>query len=139
MNLISETISVRESKGIVRPDMLNLLMEARKGRTIKDEVTSIDTGFATVEEIEITAPKVEKQKQELTLEDITAQALIFFLAGFDTVSTLMCYMVHELACHPDIQERLREEIDQAFEDCNENISYEKVMGLKYLDMVVSGK
>lgn len=47
--LIEDTIKLREEKGIVRPDMIHLLMEARKGNQKNEEIVT-DTGFATVEE-----------------------------------------------------------------------------------------
>nr|CAI5847741.1 unnamed protein product [Callosobruchus analis] len=49
-HLVDETIKTREEKGIVRPDMIHLLMEARKGKVKQEEETNIDTGFSTVEE-----------------------------------------------------------------------------------------
>lgn len=126
-NLIDETIDMREKQGIVRPDMIHLLMESRKSAVAHEN---------QAEESEL--PKAKK-KQHLSNEDITAQALIFFLAGFDTVSTLMCYMAHELALNPEVQSKLRDEIDEAWAESNGDITYEKLMNLKYLDMVTSGK
>jgi len=46
-------------------------------------------------------------------------------------------MAHELAENPEIQARLREEIDNSIRE--EPLSYDSVVGMKYLDMVVSGK
>lgn len=54
--LVKTTIETREKLGIVRPDMLNLLMEARKGKLSYEdtEKNNEDTaGFATVEESDI--------------------------------------------------------------------------------------
>ena len=75
---------------------------------------------------------------KITDEDITAQALVFFFAGFDSVSSLMCFMSYELATNPDIQERLIQEIDKTSELCDRKLDYEAVKSMKYLDMVVSG-
>jgi hypothetical protein len=36
-SLVQDTISAREQKGIVRPDMIHLLMQARKGTLQVDE------------------------------------------------------------------------------------------------------
>jgi len=63
--------------------------------------------------------------------------VLFFLAGFDTASTLLCFASHLLATHPDIQSRLQEEIDMTLNKGG-NLTYEAVHGMKYLDMVVSG-
>jgi cytochrome P450 len=75
---------------------------------------------------------------ELDDDDITAQVVLFFLAGFETASTLLSFASHQLAVHPDIQSRLQEEIDQTLKEDGGKLTYEAVHGMKYLDMVVSG-
>lgn len=53
-HLVHDTIAMREEKGIVRPDMIHLLMEAKKGKLSYEENKSKDdTGFATVEESQV--------------------------------------------------------------------------------------
>jgi cytochrome P450 len=76
---------------------------------------------------------------ELDNDDIAAQALVFFLAGFDTTSTLLCFTSHQLAVHPEIQNRLQKEIDKTLHEHGGKLTYEALQGMKYLDMVLSGK
>ncbi|KAJ8926642.1 hypothetical protein NQ314_020976 [Rhamnusium bicolor] len=116
-NLVGGTIRIREEKGIVRPDMIHLLMEARKGIHKHEENGTIDTGFATALESDI--------------------ALIFFFAGFDSVSGLMCFTAYELATNPDVQDKLREEIYATLEECGGKLTYDGLLKMKYMDMVVS--
>jgi cytochrome P450 family 9 len=135
--LIKSNIESREKHGIVRPDMVNLLMEARKsGMTHEETQPQQDAGFATVQESEL-VKSTKTRKAEITDQDITSQALGFFFAGFDSVSSLMCLMSHELGVNPDIQERLIQEVDDTLETCNGKLTYEALSGMKYLDMVVS--
>ncbi|XP_011869160.1 PREDICTED: cytochrome P450 9e2-like [Vollenhovia emeryi] len=108
--IVEETIREREKRDIIRPDMIHLLMQARG----KDNAS----------------PK-------MTLDDIVSQAFIFFLAGFDTSSTLMCFIAHELAVNREIQDRLRKEILQHLAEGNGEISYEVLSKMSYMDMVVS--
>ncbi|KRT83704.1 cytochrome P450 [Oryctes borbonicus] len=135
MKLIKDTIHIRETQGIVRPDMINQLLEARKGKKNYEDSSNgvIDTGFATVQESSIHTANTPKQ--ELTDIDIAAQALIFFFAGFDSVSTLMCFMSYELAINPDIQKKLQDEVDDTLRECNGKLTYEALMKMKYMDMV----
>lgn len=49
-NIIDDTIKTREEKKIARPDMIHLLLEAKKGNIQTEEKEVIDTGFATVNE-----------------------------------------------------------------------------------------
>lgn len=77
--------------------------------------------------------------KELTNLDIAAQAMIFFFAGFDSVSSVMSFMAYELAVNIVIQNRLRKEIEDTLEECEGIITYEALLKMKYMDMVVSGK
>lgn len=55
-NVVLSTMKERERQGIHRPDMIHLLMEARKGKLKYDETVKSkeeDAGFATVEESEV--------------------------------------------------------------------------------------
>ncbi|XP_017776422.1 PREDICTED: cytochrome P450 9e2-like [Nicrophorus vespilloides] len=134
---ISQSVQMRKEKNIVRPDMIHLLMEAGEGRLKHEEsLTEKETGFATVEESEV-GKSTKRQKSEITIKDITAHALFFFFAGFDSVSTLMIFLGYELALHPDIQERLRNEIDDAMKETNGKVTYDSVTKMKYLDMIIS--
>lgn len=93
---MKDTIAYRETKGIIRPDMVHLLLEARKGRLKDDILHNInDAGFATVQES--TIGKKLNRKIEITDDIITAQALVFFFAGFDTASTVMSFLSYEIA------------------------------------------
>jgi cytochrome P450 family 9 len=135
--LVKSNIESREKHRIVRPDMINLLMEARKnGLKHEESEPQQDAGFATVQESEI-GKSTKSHKLELTDQDITSQALIFFFAGFETVSSLMCFMAYELGVNPDIQQRLIQEVDDTLEACNGKLTYEAVSGTKYMDMVLS--
>jgi cytochrome P450 family 6 len=70
---------------------------------------------------------------------IAAQAFVFFLAGFETSSTTMTFCLYELAVNPDIQDRLRAEIDTVLQKYDGNINYESIFEMEYLDKVVNGK
>nr|XP_012145773.1 PREDICTED: cytochrome P450 9e2-like [Megachile rotundata] len=108
--LVSETVKARIEQGIVRPDMLHLLMQAKN----KEDLTT-----------------------PMTVDDIVSQAFIFFLAGFDAPSNLMAHMVYALAMHPEIQEKLHNEVDRYYEESNGEITYEALMKMEYMDMVIS--
>ncbi|CAL1686496.1 unnamed protein product [Lasius platythorax] len=109
-DLVRGTIDTRDRQNIVRPDMLQLMMESRGKRG---------------------------PGKELTIEDMTSQAFIFFFGGFDTVSTLMCFAVHEIAVNPSIQKKLRDEVDEVLKKTNGKLTYEALNEMQYLDAVVN--
>ncbi|KAL1509588.1 hypothetical protein ABEB36_004300 [Hypothenemus hampei] len=137
-----------------RKDMINLLLETRKGHKI-EEGNTIETGYATVQEDSyfgrfqnlhhycmqyfqnsIFPDKVKfKQTKYMSDDDITSQVLIFFFAGFDTVSTALCYSAHELAMNKNIQDRFREEIRETHKLHNGILTYDSLLKMKYMDMV----
>lgn len=78
-----DTMRIREEKGIIRPDMIDLLMQAKKGNLIHEGNDDSGDGFATVEEYEIGRTQNKPKWEEM---DLVAQCFIFFVAGFDTVS-----------------------------------------------------
>ncbi|RZB40136.1 p450 domain containing protein [Asbolus verrucosus] len=49
----------------------------------------------------------------------------------------MCFMSYELGVNPDVQERLIREVDETMETCNGKLTYEALLSMKYMDMVVS--
>uniref|UniRef100_A0A182TNR3 Cytochrome P450 n=1 Tax=Anopheles melas TaxID=34690 RepID=A0A182TNR3_9DIPT len=56
--------------------------------------------------------------------------------GFETSSTTQSFCLYELAKNPDIQERLREEINRAIKENGGEVTYDVVMNIKYLDNVI---
>ena len=108
-DLVASTIKVRDENGIVRPDMIQLMMETRG---------KLGPG------------------KELTIDDMTAQAFIFFFGGFESTSTLMCFAAYEIGINEEVQKRLQDEIDQVLEDCNGQVTYEAINAMKYLEAVI---
>jgi cytochrome P450 family 6 len=73
------------------------------------------------------------------MEVIAAHVFVFFVAGFETSSTTMTFCLHELARNPDIQERVRNEIDTVLDRHGGNVTYESVFEMEYLEKFVDGK
>lgn len=82
--------------------------------------------------------KTFKDKNEFTDEDITAHAAGFFGDGFETSSIVMSFALYEIANNIDVQNKLKEEIDEVCSKSNGQINYEAVQEMKYLDCVLNG-
>lgn len=74
-------------------------------------------------------------KKTLNDKEIVGQALVFMLAGYETTSVLLTFFFYVMATEPEIQEKVYEEIRQTVGD--DEITYEKLGELQYLDMVIN--
>ncbi|KAH8410923.1 hypothetical protein KR222_009875, partial [Zaprionus bogoriensis] len=78
-----------------------------------------------------------KQRGELTLKELTAQAFIFFAAGFDTSASTLGFALYELAKQPHLQDKMREEIDAALELHGGQFTYDCMQELRYMELVIA--
>jgi cytochrome P450 len=111
LEIVSDTLSYREGKKIIRNDFLHILSQLKK--------TSKDYEFTDV--------------------DVTAHAAGFFADGYETSSIVMSFVLFELSVNPEAQSKLREEINKAFEENDHKLPYEVLKALPYLDGVINGK
>ena len=75
----------------------------------------------------------------MSMDQITAQVIVFFMGGFETTSATISFCLYELAKNMHIQKCLRTEIDRVLEEYGGEITYDGVKEMKYLDQVVSGE
>ncbi|XP_074201850.1 cytochrome P450 3A24-like [Camelus bactrianus] len=72
----------------------------------------------------------------LTDLEIVAQGITFIFAGYETTGNSLCFIMYELATHPDVQQKLQEEIDATFPK-KAPPTYDGLRQMEYLDMVVN--
>ncbi|KAH8377622.1 hypothetical protein KR093_006318, partial [Drosophila rubida] len=108
VNLVRQTVELRERESIKRNDFMDLLIELRKSEHSKG----------------------------LSLEQLAAQVFVFFIAGFETSSSNMSYALLELAKNQDCQRKLRSEIQSVLEKHGE-LTYEAMLEIQYLDQVIN--
>uniref|UniRef100_A0A8C8Z0U8 Cytochrome P450 3A n=1 Tax=Prolemur simus TaxID=1328070 RepID=A0A8C8Z0U8_PROSS len=138
----------------------NLRQEAEKGKTVSFKdifgAYSMDVITATSFGVNIDSlnnpkdPFVENTKKLLRFdflspfflsiilsdEEIIAQSIIFMFGGYESTSSVLSLITYELATHPDVQQKLQEEIDVALPN-KTPATYDAVVQLEYLDMVVN--
>ncbi|KAH8331649.1 hypothetical protein KR074_009053 [Drosophila pseudoananassae] len=111
---IGHVMEDRERTGNVRNDLIDVLVALRKEA----------------------AAEPSKPHYARNQDFLVAQAGVFFNAGFETSSSTMAFALYELAQHPEMQQRLRQEINEALLEGGGSLTYEKIQGLEYLSMVV---
>lgn len=125
MRAIKDIVNYRERNSVVRKDLMSLLLQMKnKGSVADDEIVRKDE---------------EKDNSLLTMNELTAQCFVFYLAGFETSATTMTFALYELAVNQDIQNKLREEIFSVLKTHNNNVTYEAVSEMTYLDKILNGK
>lgn len=124
--LVFGAIEERRERQIVRPDMIQQLLEAQ--RQYREETGGEEEAAAAA----------AQDGAEFNDEDLLAQCLLFFSAGFETVSTCLSFTCYELLMHPEVQEKLHAEILAVQEQLEgKPLDYDSLMNMKYLDCVIS--
>lgn len=118
----------REDNKIRRPDFLQILIDMK----------NIEKSL-TIDQIVSKNLKVYILKYSTSFRFQVAQVFLFFVAGFDTSSSAMMFMLYELARHPEIQDKLRNEIDEVLKKDDDKITYENIKEITYLQQVFDGK
>ncbi|XP_019557478.3 probable cytochrome P450 9f2 [Aedes albopictus] len=135
--MIMDNMRQREAHGIVRHDMINLLMQVRQGtmKNRKEDLESTNAEFAAVEETSVGSRSHNRVWSD---NELAAQCFLFFIAGSETVSTCLTFLAYELLINPDVQEKLYQEIMEVERSLGgKSVGYDQLQSMKYMDMVVS--
>nr|XP_003702219.1 PREDICTED: cytochrome P450 9e2 [Megachile rotundata] len=76
-------------------------------------------------------------KQNIDEEAITAEALSLYVDGLETSSITLSYLGFHLATHPDIQEKLRQEVKSKIAKYDGVLTFEALKEMTYMDQVIS--
>ncbi|XP_046974885.1 cytochrome P450 6k1-like [Vanessa cardui] len=114
---IKQTLRQRESENVKKHDFADMCLSIQSKGTLKDSESGVEL--------------------EPTDELLAAQAFFFFLAGVEPTASAMFATLVELGRHPETLQRLHNEIDEAFEMNDNKLSFDVVVGMKYLDMAMS--
>ncbi|XP_063915602.1 probable cytochrome P450 6a23 [Zophobas morio] len=123
MKAIRDTVRYRETDNIYRKDFMHLLLQLKNRGTVADDDKITDEDGKIFE-------------KALTMNELSAQAFVFFLAGFETSSTTMTFALYELATNPDVQEKLRQEINAVLEKYDGQLTYDGVLEMTYMEKVL---
>ena len=101
-----------------------------------------ETGVKRNDVIDIFIDELDKEREDCFLPKsdlelgLVATAILFFFAGFDTTSTTLAVTTFGLVHHPEVQDRLRMEIEEVIGD-SEEITADHLKDLKYTDNVIN--
>lgn len=125
MSMVKQTVDYREKNNIHRKDFMHLLLQLKNQGQLNDEENNISNSSQT-----------SSVTSAITFAELAAQCYVFFLAGFETSSTTMTFALFELAANPDIQDKLRSEMNTVLDKHDNKVTYEAIMEMKYLENVI---
>ncbi|CAF3607839.1 unnamed protein product [Rotaria socialis] len=131
-NLVNQIVNRRRQHLERRNDFIQIMVDHEQEVTADQKLMEAKEN---ADETESQQQQWETLKKTLTDKEIIGQALIFMIAGYETTSVLMSFFFYIMATEPTIQEKVYEEIRQELGD--DEITYEKVSQLRYLDMVIN--
>lgn len=119
--VINEIITERKKHPVDYKDLLQLLIDAEY-----DETAECEDNLLKGNSIK------EKKLSEF---EIYCQAFIFLLGGYETTAALLTHVTYSLAVHPDVQEKLYQEVMATLPDSD--INYDDLQKLPFLDAVIN--
>ena len=75
--------------------------------------------------------KSESASRKMSMDELIAQGILFFIAGYDTTGATLSHCFYYLAKNPECQEKLYEELSSL-----EKVDVDTLAELKYLDAVI---
>ncbi|XP_070556770.1 cytochrome P450 3A8-like [Ptychodera flava] len=137
VNLTETTVEIRKKQdpSEKKVDFLQLMLDAREvyDQYIKEnEEEEDENGVQLFRDGKSDTHDFHKG---FTNDELLAQSLLFFGAGYETTSTMMSFLAYSMATNPDVQDKLCAEIDDVMANYDE-VTYDAVSKMPYLDLVV---
>ncbi|KAK1131288.1 hypothetical protein K0M31_017575 [Melipona bicolor] len=104
--VVSENLNIRRNDSTPRNDFLQLMIDMEKTGEVIDE------------------------------ESVSAHAVSFYIDGTETSSITLNFISHNLAAHPEIQEKLRKEVRSTIEK-HGGLTFEALKDMTYMNQVIS--
>ncbi|XP_059222051.1 cytochrome P450 6d1-like [Stomoxys calcitrans] len=131
-DIVSHTIEYREKHGVIRKDLLQLLIQLRNTGKISEDNERV---WSTTNET-----KAEHFKKAMSIDMIAANSFLFYMAGSETTSATISFTLYEMAMYPDIFAKAQNEVDEILERYglkpDGHLTYEAIQDMKYLDLCV---
>lgn len=76
------------------------------------------------------------KRGNITMEQATAQAFFYFVAGYETTSTTLTFCIYELSQNLEIQKKARQEVTEVLQRHNNAFSYDGVNEMSFVEKVI---
>ncbi|XP_033761759.1 cytochrome P450 3A25-like [Pecten maximus] len=106
-------------------DFLGILVKAEGGESTKPDK----------EEQDFSETSSTWTRNTLNSNEIIAQATLFYVAGYDTTSNTISFLMYHLALHPEVCDKLMREIDETLGEAAPD--YDNAGNLSYMEMCIN--
>lgn len=111
ISMVKSVVQHKENSEMAQKDLISLLMKYNQRQ-------------------------LDENKPGLSDLEFAGHSMTFYLDGYETSSSELSFMLLELANHPDIQEKLRQEIFTSINSICE-LDFDKLNSLQYLTMTMN--
>ena len=129
--VVTATLKYREETSERRNDLIDMMLDAIKG-DLQDSIQEDEDQFE--KDAMLNHHSCKKTVDEVA---VVATAIVILVAGYDTTGSTLAFALYELSKNPDVQEKIREELNEITNGDNEKeFTYEDLKNLNYLDQVI---
>ncbi|KAL9961373.1 hypothetical protein ACROYT_G030297 [Oculina patagonica] len=104
-------------------------------KVIEERCLALRNGEETPKDILEHILNEAKENTDVDMESMVDNFLTIFIAGQETTSNQLSFTLYEILRHPEIEERILEEIEEVL-GCRHNVEYEDLGKLQYLDQTL---
>ncbi|XP_037044697.1 probable cytochrome P450 6d5 [Bradysia coprophila] len=122
--IVKENLEFREKNNVTRKDFFQLLMQLKNTGKVKESDDDWTTKSTTT------------GANLMSVSDMSAQALLLFVAGAESSSATMSFCLYELTKRPELQQRVYEEIVSVLKEHNGELSYDALADMKYIECCI---
>lgn len=111
LEMVKEIVAHRENNNVKLNDLMNTLIEMKNSPNEADRIS---------------------------IEEIAAEAFVFFIGGFETSATALEFCLYELSLELDIQSKARKEVRAVLEKYDGNLTHEALMEMTFIGQITNG-
>ena len=124
-DIVTKTLKQRSETGQRRNDMIDMMLDIMNEKD-KEEVEG------DMDQYHQDMKFSHKKRRNLTEQDVISNLIILLMVGYDTTGMTLAFILYALAENPVVQEKLQQEVDEAWEDAGGSVpDYLKIQGLSY--------
>lgn len=121
---VRRNLEYREKSNVTRKDFFQLLMQLRNTGSISE-----DGDWSS---------KATSKTKSISVEDMAAEAYIFFIGGFESSSTTMSFCLYEMSKDQEAQNKAYEEITRVLAKHNGQLTYDSLAEMTYMENSIDG-